>query len=101
MSGLKNSRELGARSPPLSHFVSHLFRFPWWLRGERIHLPIQDSQIKSLGWEDPLERGMGKPIPVSLPGEFHGQRSLVGYSPRVCIFSNMEESELPTPLQIL
>ena len=21
------------------------------------------------------------PIPVSLPGEFHGQRSLVGYSP--------------------
>ena len=32
------------------------------------------------GWEDPLEKGMA-PIPVFLPGEFHGQRSLVGYSP--------------------
>ena len=32
------------------------------------------------GWEDPLEKGMGT-TPVFLPGEFHGQRSLVGYSP--------------------
>ena len=30
--------------------------------------------------EDPLEEGM-QPTPVFLPGEFHGQRSLVGYSP--------------------
>ena len=33
-----------------------------------------------LGWEDPLEEGM-QPTPVFLPGEFHGQRSLVGYIP--------------------
>ena len=26
-------------------------------------------------------RGEGLPTPVFLPGEFHGQRSLVGYSP--------------------
>ena len=25
--------------------------------------------------------GNGHPTPVFLPGEFHGQRSLVGYSP--------------------
>ena len=25
--------------------------------------------------------GNGKPIPVFLPGKFHGQKSLVGYSP--------------------
>ena len=25
-----------------------------------------------------------QPIPVFLPGESHGQRNLVGYSPRVC-----------------
>ena len=25
--------------------------------------------------------GNGKPIPVFLPGEFYGQRSLVGYCP--------------------
>ena len=31
--------------------------------------------------EDPLEKGMVT-HPVFLPGEFHGQGSLVGYSPR-------------------
>ena len=30
--------------------------------------------------EDPLEKGM-VPIPVFFPEEFHGQRSLAGYSP--------------------
>ena len=38
-------------------------------------------QVQSLGQEDPLEEGMATPIPVFLPGEFHGQRSLAGYSP--------------------
>ena len=33
--------------------------------------------LQSLGQEDPLEKG----IAVFLPGEFHGQRSLAGYSP--------------------
>ena len=36
--------------------------------------------IRSLGWEVPLEKGMA-PTPVFLPGESHGQRNLVGYSP--------------------
>ena len=31
-----------------------------------------------LGLKDPLEKGMD--TPVFLPEEFHGQRSLVGYS---------------------
>ena len=38
------------------------------------------TRVQSLGQEDPLEKGMATP-PVFLPGEFHGQRSLVGYSP--------------------
>ena len=33
------------------------------------------------GQEDPLEKGMALPTPVFLPGEFHGQRSLVCYNP--------------------
>ena len=44
----------------------------------------QETQIQSLGWEDPLEKGMATPVfslPVFLPGEFHGQRGLAGYSP--------------------
>ena len=41
---------------------------------------IQETQVQSLGWEDPLERGMATHS-IFLPGKSHGQRSLVGYSP--------------------
>ena len=44
----------------------------------------------SLGWEDPLEEGI-QPTLVFLPGEFHGQRSLAGYSPWGCKESDMTE----------
>ena len=40
-----------------------------------------EIQVRSLGWEDPWRRKW-QPTPVFLPGESHGQRSLVGYSPR-------------------
>ena len=36
--------------------------------------------VRSLGQEDPLEEGMAIHSRV-LPGESHGQRHLVGYSP--------------------
>ena len=39
---------------------------------------IQETQVQTLGWEDPLEKER-LATPVFLPGEFHGQRSLVGY----------------------
>ena len=35
--------------------------------------------VQSLGQEDPSERKW-QPTPTFLPGEFHGQRILVGYS---------------------
>ena len=41
---------------------------------------MQEMGVLSLGWEDPLEKGMATP-PVFLPGKSHGQRNLVGYSP--------------------
>ena len=31
-----------------------------------------------------LWRRKGQPTPLFLPGEFQGQRGLVGYSPKVC-----------------
>ena len=43
-------------------------------------LAVQETQVPSLGQEDPLEKGMTT-TPVFFSGEFHGQRSLVGYSP--------------------
>ena len=36
--------------------------------------------VQSMGWEDPLEEEMATHS-TFLPGESHGQRSLVGYSP--------------------
>ena len=52
-------------------------------QGERICLPMQKTQeteIQSLGQvgKTPWRRKW-QPTPVPLPGEFHGQRSLVGY----------------------
>ena len=41
---------------------------------------LQETQVRPLGQEDPLDKEW-LPNPVFLPGEFHGQRSLVGYSP--------------------
>ena len=41
---------------------------------------VQETWVRSLGQEDPLEEGMAA-HPVFLPGESHGQRSLAGYSP--------------------
>ena len=48
-----------------------------WLR---IRLPVQETWVWSLGQED-LGRRKWQHTPLFLPGKFHGQRSLVGYSP--------------------
>ena len=58
---------------------------PLWSRTSLVaqmvkRLPaMQETWIRSLGWEAPLEKKW-QPTPVFLPGEFHGWRSLVGYS---------------------
>ena len=36
----------------------------------------QETWVQSLGWEDPLEKEMGKSTLVFLPGKSQGQRSL-------------------------
>ena len=41
---------------------------------------MQETQVQSLGWEDPLEKEMAA-LYILLPGKFHGLRSLVGYTP--------------------
>ena len=33
-------------------------RLPWWLRQVKNLPAMQETQIPSLGWEDPLEKGM-------------------------------------------
>ena len=41
---------------------------------------MQETWVKSLGQEDPLQKGM-QPTPVFLPGELQGQSGIAGYSP--------------------
>ena len=47
---------------------------------QRICLPMQETRVRSLGLEDPLEEKMATRSNI-LAWEIHGQRSLVGYSP--------------------
>ena len=49
-----------------------------------------ETRVWALGWEDPRRRGW-LPTPVFLPGEFRGQRSLVGCSQMGCKDSDMTE----------
>ena len=57
------------------------FALPWWLRGYSICLqcggPGFDPWVRKIPW-----RRKWQPTPVVLPGESHGQRSLVSYNPR-------------------
>ena len=41
---------------------------------------MQEMQVLSLGWKDPLEKGMATHSSI-LAGKSHPQRSLAGYSP--------------------
>ena len=44
---------------------------------------MQETWVQSPGQEDSLEKEMAT-TPLFLPEKYHGQRSLVGYSPRGC-----------------
>ena len=54
--------------------------FPSVLQTVKNSPAMQKTQVRSLGQEDPLEKGMTT-TSVFLSGEFHGQKSLEGYSP--------------------
>ena len=63
----------------LIKFIHHM-GFPGSLAQPVKNLPaVQKPWVRSLCQEDPLEKGW-LPTPVFFPGEFHGQRSLEGYS---------------------
>ena len=63
----------------LESVISIITGLPCWRRGREPASSAADA-APPLGREGPLEEGLAPP-PVLLPGESHGQRSLVGYSP--------------------
>ena len=56
---------------------------------KRLHA-VRETWVRSLGYKIPWRR-KGQSISVFLPGEFHGRRSLKGYSPRGIKESNTTE----------
>ena len=71
---------------PRSLFYNPFFPFsglPWWLRWQRICLqngrPGFHPWVGKIPW-----RREQLPTPAFLPGEFHGQKCLVSYSPWGC-----------------
>ena len=62
-----------------------MYTLPWGFPGGSAikNLPaMKEIWVQSPGWEDPFrEKKKWQTTPVFLSGEFHGQRSLVGYSP--------------------
>ena len=75
-----------AQSDSVMHTHTHIYMYTWAsLVAQTVkNLPaVQETQVQSVGSEDPLEKGMATTL-VFLPGQFHEQRSLVGYSPWSC-----------------
>ena len=59
------------------------YGFPRWHSDKEIYLSVQEMQetwVQFLGQKNPWSRKW-QPGPVFLPGKFHGQGNLVGYSP--------------------
>ena len=52
---------------------------------------MQETWVQFLGQKDPLEKAMATHLPIFLPGEFHGQKNLAGYSPWGCKELGMTE----------
>ena len=72
---LRCSRE----TEPMGYNLYMYMGFPGGSMGKKSACNAGDVDlITALG--RPPEEGM-QPTPIFLPGEFHGQRSLVGYSP--------------------
>ena len=42
---------------------------------------MQETQVRRMGSERSLQSRKWQPAPVLLTGKYHGQRSLMGYSP--------------------
>ena len=79
---------ISAKSPKICQLL------PWWLRQSRIWLQGRRSRFDSLVRKIPWRRER-LPTPAFLSGEFHGQRSLVGYT----VHGGCKATPLPLHIQ--
>ena len=59
-------------------------RLPWWLSDKEFACQLRRHGFNP--WIGKIPREGRQPTPVFLPGQSHGQRSLVGYSPWLLLF---------------
>ena len=79
-------------TPQGLYTITSLLGLLWWLRTVKNMCAMQETLVQSLGQKDPLENSHEwLSTPVFLPEEFHGERSLAGYSPQVCRESDTSE----------
>ena len=48
-------------------------KLPWWLRRLKNLPAVQETHVRPLGWEDPLEKGMVIHASILAWGESYGQ----------------------------
>ena len=88
----------------LFKYIRLAHRVPWHFIGKaRFQSAIDTEELVKLFFSFPLApnwRGKWQPTPVFLPGKFHGQRSLAGYSPWGCKESDMTQHEHLTVTRI-
>ena len=77
----------------LSFLSMLLIGHPWWLSGKESTCNAGDTetQVLSLGGEDPLEKEMATHSSIISSGKTCGQRSLVGYNSWGCKELDMTE----------
>ena len=63
-----------------------IFGLPRWLNAKKLACPCKRHKRRGFDpWVDKIpRRRTWPPTPGFLPGKFHGQRSLAGYSPWGC-----------------
>ena len=52
-------------------FKNMTYRLPWWLSG-RVHLPVQETWVQSLVWEDPTCCRATKPVSTTFEPVLQG-----------------------------
>ena len=78
----KSCLSLSINLTPTKYFTLNVLSgLPWWLRQVKNLPTLRETQFDPWVGKIPWRREL-HPTPVFLPGECHGQRSLVGCSPR-------------------
>ena len=87
------SRSIHVAANGIILFFLWLNELPWWLSVKEHTCQCRRCRfnpwVRKIPWR--RKRRKWQPTPVFLPGKFHGQKSLVGCSPRGCKESDTTE----------